>query len=68
MVAKAPYIHESYSSILVLPQAEKYPDAMEKLFILQNFENLQGIGFKIYRDLTKSAPFQFGFTRSICLI
>ena len=66
VVAKAPYIHESDSAILILLQAEKYPDTMDKLFILQNFANLQGIEFKIYRDLTKSAPFQFGFTRSIC--
>ena len=53
--------------------AEKYPDKLGKLFTLQNIANLQGIGFnldfvfKICRDLTKSASFQFGFTRCICL-
>ena len=31
-------------------QAAKYPDKLDKLFILQNFANLQGIGFKINRD------------------
>ena len=51
VVAKAPYIHESDSSILVLLQAEKYPDKLDKLIKPQNFANLQGIGFKIYRDL-----------------
>ena len=78
VVVKTPYIHESDSSIwfyckLVLSNAEKYPDKLDKLFTLQNIANLQGIGFtldfgfKIYRDLTKSAPVQFGFTRCICL-
>ena len=60
------YIHESVSSILVFlvwPNVEKYPDKLDKLFTLQNFANLQGIGptldfgFRIYRDLTKSAVF-----------
>jgi len=51
----------------------KYPDSLDKLFTLQNIANLQDIGFtldfgfKIYRDLTKSAPFQFVFTRCIYL-
>ena len=46
----------------------KYPDKMDKLFTVQNIAILQGIGinldfgFKIYKDLTKSAPFQLGFT------
>ena len=80
IVAKAPYSHESDSSISVLLQliwsnAEKYryPNKLEKLFTLQNIANLQGFWFtldfcfKIYRDLTKSAPFQFGLMRCICL-
>ena len=43
------------------------------MFTLQNIANLQGRGFtsdfrfKIYRDLNKSALFQFRFTRCICL-
>ena len=43
------------------------------MFTLQNIANLQGIGFtldfgfKIYRDLTKLAPFSLGFTRCISL-
>ena len=43
------------------------------MFTLQNIANLQGngftldFGFKIYRDLTKSAHFQFEFTRCVCL-
>ena len=68
------YIHESDSSILVLLQtAEKYLDKLDILFTLQNIASLLGIGltldfgFKIYRDLTKSAPFQLGFTRCISL-
>ena len=41
VVAKTPYIHESDSSIwfyckLVLSNAEKYPDKLDKLFTLQN--------------------------------
>ena len=40
-IAKAPYIHESDSSSLVLLQTDK----LEKLFTLQNVANLQGIGF-----------------------
>ena len=42
-------------------------DKLDKLFALQNIAKLQGIGFtlvfgfKIYRDLTRSATFQFGF-------
>ena len=38
----------------------------------KTFRNLQGVGFtsdfgfKIYWELTKSAPFQFGFTSYIC--
>ena len=46
---------------LVRPNSENYPDKLEKLFTLKNIANLQGIGFtlnfgfKIYRDLTKSA-------------
>ena len=80
IVAKAPYSHESDSSISVLLQltwsnAEKYwyPNKLEKLFTLQNIANLQGFWFtldfcfKIYRDLTKSAPFQLGLMRCICL-
>ena len=61
VVAKAPYIHEIDSSILVycklvLSKKEKHPDSLDKLFILQNMANLQDIGFtldfgfKIYRD------------------
>ena len=68
------YIHESDSSILVLLQtAEKYPDKLDILFTLQNIASLLGIGFtldfgfKIYRDLTTSAPFQLGFRRCISL-
>ena len=72
------YIHESDSSLLVLLQTrmikcEKYPDKLDKLFTLQNIGSLLGIGFtldfgfKIHRDLTKSAPFQLGFTRCISL-
>ena len=78
VVAKAPYIHQSDSSILVLLQTRmikcgKVSDKLEKLFILQNIANLQGIGltldfgFKTYKDLTKSATFQFGFTLCVCL-
>ena len=80
IVAKAPYSHESDSSISILLQliwsnAEKYryPNKLEKLYTLQNIANLQGFGFtleiwfKSYRDLTKSAPFQFGFMHCICL-
>ena len=80
VIAKAPYSHESDSSISVLLQliwsnAERYryPNKLEKLYTLQNIANLQDFGFtldfwfKIYRDLTKSAPFQFGFMRCICL-
>ena len=51
-----------------MPKAEKYPNKLDKLFTPQNIANLQGIGFKIYRDLTKPAPFQFRLTRCICLI
>ena len=61
VVAKAPYIHEIDSSILVYckrvrSKTEKYPDSLDKLFTLQNMANLQDIGFtldfgfKIYRD------------------
>ena len=66
VVAKAPYINKSDSSIfnwfyckLVWSNAEKYSDKLDKLFTLQNIANLQGIGFtldfgfKIHRDLTK---------------
>ena len=48
-------------------------DRLDKFSTLQNIANLQGIGFtlhlgfKIYRDLTKSATFQFGFPCCICL-
>ena len=51
----------------------KVSDKLDKLFALQNIAKLQGIGFtlvfgfKIYRDLTKSATFQFGFMCCICL-
>ena len=69
VVARHPiFMKVTVRSILVLLQAAKYPDKLDKLFILQNFANLQGVGFKINRDLTKSAPFQFGFTCYICLI
>ena len=43
-------------------------DKLDKLFTLQNIANLQGMGFtldfgfKIYRDLNKSAIVQFRFT------
>ena len=61
VVAKAPYIQEIDSSILVycklvLSKKEKHPDSLDKLFTLQNIANLQDIGFtldfglKIYRD------------------
>ena len=61
IVAKAHYIHEIDSSILVycklvLSKKEKHPDSLDKLFTLQNMANLQDIGFtldfgfKIYRD------------------
>ena len=50
-----------------MPKAEKYPNKLDKLFTPQNIANLQGIGFKIYRDLTKPAPFQFRLMRCICL-
>ena len=56
---------------LVWSNAEKYPDKLDKLFTLQNIASLLGIGFtldfgfKIFWDLTKSAPFQLGFTRCI---
>ena len=42
---------------MVLLQAAKYPDKLDKLFILQNFANLQGIGFKINRDSNKDGLF-----------
>ena len=48
----------------------KVSDKFDKLFALQNIAKSQGIGFtldfgsKIYRDLTKSATFQFGFMRA----
>ena len=65
VVAKAPYIHEIDSSILVycklvLSKTEKYPDSLDNLFTLQNMANLQDIGFtldfgfKIYRHLFNS--------------
>ena len=65
VVAKAPYIHEIDSSILVycklvLSKKEKHPDSLDKLFTLQNMANLQDIGFtldfgfKIYRHLFNS--------------
>ena len=58
---------------LVRSNVEKHLDKLDKLFTLQNIANLQGIGFtldfgfKIYRDLTESAPFPLGFTRCISL-
>ena len=54
-------------------QIRKVSDKLDKLFALQNIAKLWGIGFtlvfgfKIYRDLTKSATFQFGFMCCICL-
>ena len=51
----------------------KVSDRLDKFSTLQNIANLQGIGFtldfgfKIYRDLTKLATFEFGFTCCICL-
>ena len=51
----------------------KVSDKLDKLFALQNIAKLQDIGFtldsgfKIYRDLTKLATFQFGFMCLICL-
>ena len=39
----------------------KESDKLDKLFALQKIAKLQGIGFKIYRYLTKSATFQFRF-------
>ena len=49
---------------------EKYPDKLDKSFTLQNIANLQGIGltldfgFRMYRDLTKSAVFNLVDSRS----
>ena len=54
-------------------QGGKVSDRLDKFTTLQNIANLQGtgftldLGFKIYRDLTKSATFQFGFPCCICL-
>ena len=54
-------------------QIRKVSDKLDKLFALQNIAKLWGIGFtlvfgfKIYRHLTKSATFQFGFVCCICL-
>ena len=51
----------------------KVSDRLDKFSTLQNIANLHGIeftldvAFKIYRDLTKSATFEFGFTCCICL-
>ena len=54
-------------------QCGKVSDRLDKFSTLQNIANLHGIeftldvAFKIYRDLTKSATFEFGFTCCICL-
>ena len=73
-IFKAPYIHERYTFISVLPQSlliegGKHHDSIEELFTLQNTEELKVIvkhkvftfdfGFKISRDLTKPGPFSF---------
>ena len=78
VVAKAPYSHESDSSISVLLQltwsnAEKYwyPNKLEKLFTLQNIANLQGFGFtldfwfRIYRDRCGSTPLSTVLRKSV---
>ena len=67
VVAKASYMKVTvpfwFYRKLISSNAEKYLDKLEKLCTLQNIANLQGIGFtldfgfKIYRDLTKLAPF-----------
>ena len=78
IVAKAPYSHESDSSISILLQliwsnAEKYryPNKLEKLYTLQNIANLQGFGFtldfwfRIYRDRCGSTPLSTVLRKSV---
>ena len=61
VVAKAPYILESDSSILVLLQARKTKSGKVSEFVVQIVYTTKhcigfalDFGFKIYRDLTKS--------------
>ena len=63
VVAKTPYIHESDSSIwfyckLVLSNAEKYPDKLDKLITLQNIKTLETLRYpEIGVRVTGSAMF-----------
>ena len=80
---KRPYIHERGIFIWILSQSlmiegGKYLDSLEKLFTLQNIEELKiiirqqvfslDLGFTISRDLTKPGPSLFFWIHaSLCV-
>ena len=54
-----------YSGKLVWSNAEKYPDKSDKLFTLENIENLQGIKEVIYLFIWRGRGERFG---ELCVI